>query len=60
MLKSNWSNDTDSLKAFGCSVIRQRVGKAPRRKSNRVHEFMDSAKRAALCMKLEGHAVIKV
>lgn len=51
MLKSNWSSGSAAL--FGARVIRQRVGRAPRAKSQTVHKFMSCAERQALCQRLE-------
>jgi len=55
MLKSNWTTGSASL--YGCRVIRQRVGKAPTRKSNAVHKPMDSTARQMLCAALEAAAL---
>lgn len=52
MLRSNWS--IGSAKTFGRAyVIRQRLGRAPQRKSKSPHKCMDSSARQALCAKLE-------
>ena len=55
MLKSDWTTGSASL--FGCRVIRQRIGKAPARKSNAVHKPMDSTARELLCAALEAAAL---
>jgi hypothetical protein len=55
MLKSNWTQGSAQL--FGCRVIRQRIGKAPRRKSNAVHVPMERSKLEALCAALEAAAL---
>jgi hypothetical protein len=54
MLKSNWTEG--SAKQYGCRVIRQRLGRAPVRKSNAVHNFLSDDKRAALVARLEATA----
>lgn len=51
MLKSSWSEG--SARLFGARVIRQRLGVAPRRKSNAVHQFLVREKRVELCARLE-------
>lgn len=55
MLSSNWS--IGSAREFGKAyVIRQRIGRAPARKSVAPHKFMDSASRQTLVAKLEREA----
>ena len=54
MLKSNWTKGSASL--YGCRVIRQRLGQAPARKSNAVHNFLSDDKRQALVARLEATA----
>lgn len=53
MLKSNWVSMHDAPQPYGCHVVRQKLGRVPARKSNKVHAFMDPAERASLAAKLE-------
>lgn len=58
MLSTNWTIGS-SREAGRAYVIRNKIGRAPARKSQATHAFLTAAQRIALCDKLERDAARK-